>query len=47
MYDIPTGKETQITTGTTAQINPKIYGNKIVWGDFRNGNWDIYMAIIS
>lgn len=47
MYDINTDEETQITTNGSRQINPAIYGDKIVWQDFRNGNQDIYMYDIS
>ena len=35
--------ETQITTDGSDQLYPAIYGDKIVWYDDRNGNWDIYM----
>jgi beta propeller repeat protein len=46
------GTETQITTNTSSQLNPDIFGERIVWQDGRNGsgdywdptgNWDIYM----
>jgi Uncharacterized conserved protein len=43
MYDLSAGVETQITNNTADQTNPSIYGDKIVWQDNRNGNWDIYM----
>ena len=39
--------ETQITTDTANQLNPAIYGDLIVWEDYRNGNWDIYMYDLS
>jgi len=31
----------KITSNPFDQMNPSIYGNKIVWQDNRNGNWDI------
>ena len=37
------GEETQITTNTASQAGSAIYGDKIVWSDQRNVNWDIYM----
>jgi beta propeller repeat protein len=47
MYDTFTSMETRITTNESLQINPAIYGDKIVWQDDRNGNWDIYMYNLS
>ena len=47
MYDISTSTETRITTNASRQINPAIYGDRIVWQDDRNGNQDIYMYDIS
>ena len=35
--------ERQITTNPNTQIYPAIWGNKIVYWDARNGNWDIYL----
>ena len=43
MYDLSTGKETQITNNPSSHGNPAIYGDRIVWEDYRNGNYDIYM----
>lgn len=39
--------EKRITTSKSEQHAPVIYGNKIVWEDNRNGNWDIYMYDLS
>jgi len=33
----------QLTTSPADQIDPKISGDRVVWQDSRNGNWDIYM----
>ena len=35
--------EIQITNNTSEQVSPDIFGERIVWSDNRNGNWDIYM----
>jgi beta propeller repeat protein len=47
MYAISPAEERQITGEVSDQTNPAIYGDKIVWQDYRNGNWDIYMYDIS
>jgi beta propeller repeat protein len=47
MYDTFASTETRITTNESLQINPAIYGDKIVWQDDRNGNSDIYMYNLS
>ena len=39
--------ETQITSVEFDQIRPAIYGDRIVWQDERNGNWDTYMYDLS
>ena len=35
--------ESQITTESASQENPDIWGDRIVWQDNRNGNWDVYL----
>ncbi len=37
----------QLTTNLSVQQYPAIYGDKIVWEDYRNGNRDIYMYDLS
>ena len=44
--DLSTSQDTWITDDGTA-YNVDIYGNKIVWDDKCNGNWDIYMYDLS
>ena len=56
MYDLVNKVETRITTDISQQTDPAIYGNNIVWTDFRNRdetsphiydgihNYDIYMC---
>ncbi len=43
MYNIVTGEETQLTSGKPKQTAPDINENIVVWMDYRNDNWDIYM----
>ena len=42
MYNPWQPGEIRITNSSGNQINPKIYGDTIVYQDDRNGNWDIY-----
>jgi TolB protein len=43
----PIINEIQITNNTSDQYFPNIYGNTIVWFDFRNENWDMYTYNLS
>lgn len=47
MYNLSTREETQVTTSESCKHYPKIYDDKIVWGDRRNGDSDIYMYDLS
>lgn len=42
VYNIKTGKTTQITNDPATQSQPSIYGSKIVWIDYRNGLPEVY-----
>ncbi|MBC7327385.1 hypothetical protein H5T87_04640 [bacterium] len=41
------GKEIPICTNGADQGHPAIWGDKIVWMDYRNGSWDIYAYDLS
>ena len=43
MHDLGEKETDGVTTYKSVQRNPAIDGGRIVWDDFRNGNWDIYM----
>jgi beta propeller repeat protein len=43
----PSTSQKIITTTSGRAMCPDIYGNKIVWQDNRNGDWDIYMYDLS
>ncbi len=43
MYDLGTGIESVVCDNPADQWNPAIDGNRVVWQDRRNGNWDIYL----
>ncbi len=42
LYDFSQNKEVQITTNPSTQRWPDISGNRIVWQDYRSGNYEIY-----
>jgi beta propeller repeat protein len=44
MWDPVNG--TRSITERGVAFNPKIYNDIVVWEDLRNGNWDVYMAVI-
>ena len=47
MWDPINGEQPVYTDALSNQIDPFISGDRIVWVDDRNGNWDIYMIEIS
>lgn len=42
VYDLSSGEEMQITPNGSDQIAPAIYGNIIVWEDYRNAGQTVY-----
>ena len=47
MKDLSTGVEQPVTMDTADQYMPVVSGNRVLWMDHRNGNWDVYMKDIS
>lgn len=52
LYDLSTGQETRITSDAAAPDadggrGPVISGDRIVWADFRSGNFDIHLLDIA
>ncbi len=41
------GNETPVCTVSGWQVMPRIDGDLIVWDDYRNGNWDVYLYDLS
>ena len=47
LINLDTNTEYQVTNNNGSQIHPAVSGGRVVYMDFRNGNWDIYMTMIS
>jgi len=47
MKDLTSGIEQPVCTAPGDQKNPVIKGNMVVWQDNRDGDWDIYAAVLS
>ncbi|MDO8737256.1 MAG: hypothetical protein Q7K29_09295 [Thermoleophilia bacterium] len=47
MKDLASGIEQPVCTAPGDQKNPVIKGNMVVWQDNRNGDWDVYAAVLS
>lgn len=54
MYNTKTSKQIQITTDPSSQMNPRVFGNYIIWQDSRNdnvkeypGRWSLYLYDIN
>jgi beta propeller repeat protein len=45
LYDLLDSSQTAVCSNPDWQTTPAVYGDRIVWADYRNGwgNWDIYM----
>jgi beta propeller repeat protein len=47
MYDLSAHKEIQITNDSSDKVSSDIYGDRIVWNEWRNGNPEVYTYNIS
>jgi TolB protein len=47
LYNILTEEETAICTAPLSQRRPRIWQDRVVWTDSRNGNYDIYLYNIT
>ena len=46
LFDLKSGEEQQITKNQQYQTKPDIYGDNIVWLDYRNGRFEVFMYYI-
>jgi beta propeller repeat protein len=42
LYSISAATTTQLTTASSSKSQPRVSGNRVVWGDQRSGDYDIY-----
>ncbi|MBI5871386.1 MAG: hypothetical protein HZB44_10620 [Actinobacteria bacterium] len=47
LKDLATGMEQPVCTAPGDQKNPVIKGNMVVWQDNRDGDWDVYAAVLA
>lgn len=47
IMDLDTGRQQLLVGAPGDQVEPEISGNRIIWQDNRNGDWDIYAAEIT
>jgi beta propeller repeat protein len=47
MYNLTTGIEKQITKNDKCQFSPELYGDKVVWLDYRSGVAQVYLYDIT
>jgi len=45
--DLDTGIEQPVCAAPGDQVSPAIKGDTVVWQDNRNGDWDVYAAVLS
>ncbi|WP_370575097.1 hypothetical protein [Methanomethylovorans sp.] len=47
MYNLTSGEDALVTSNSSWQGSPAIYGDRIVWEDLRNSNFDVYTYNLS